>query len=305
MLAHKYEPKHAKFPVMVEPKLDGIRALVVVDPRERTAQAYSRAGNEFTSVRAIENALLTTVLKAGYRRRIMFDGELTCGTFKQTVSAIKRKNEEAAGARLMLFDILEGWPSAYCRTLTPFFGTLKQRRSKLETFYAMALQHGTNYALTLVPQGVAHNDDEVQQHYTAARAQGAEGVIVKDPEAYWSPKRSRAYLKIKERETADLQVVDALEGEGRLQSTLGALVCVLPSSCFCGGICDPSDIRCERGIQNTVNVGSGIPDEERAELWAMHQRGELAGRTVEVSFHERTPDGSLRHPVYESLRIDK
>lgn len=315
MLAHKYDAKHAQFPAIVEPKLDGIRALVIVDPRQLTAQAHSRAGNEFTSVRAIENALLMATVRAGIRRRVLFDGELSCGTFKQTVSAIKKKNVEAKDARLMLFDMLEGWPHENNAEHGESFGTLAQRRVKLEALYVKAqaawptqLQY---FPLDLTETYTARDDEDVQGYYAAFRTQGLEGAIVKDPRANWSPKRSRAYLKLKERDTLDLPIADAIEGLGRLKGTLGALVCSLCTTC--GGSGRYSDLTdehdCEactaQGKASTVCVGSGIPDDERAELWAMHQRGELAGRTVEVSFHERTPDGSLRHPVYEGLRLDK
>lgn len=315
MLAHKYEEKHCPLPALVEPKLDGVRALVIVDPRERTAQTYSRAGNAFTSVRRIENALLVTVLKAGYRTRICFDGELTCGTFKQTVSAIKRQHEEAEGAKLMLFDMLDRWPALNSFPVArdvEHFGTLVTRRTKLRIFYDFVRRHGNEHCLQLTEQHVAGSHAAIAKLYASFRERGYEGAIVKDAHALWSPKRSRAYLKMKERDTVDLYVCDALEGEGRLKGTLGALVCALCATCGGAGayaVDYDEEPNCEDcaalGKPSTVNVGSGIPDAERAELWNMHQRGELVGRVAEVSFHERTPDGSLRHPVYEGLRLDK
>lgn len=49
-----------------------------------------------------------------------------------------------------------------------------------------------------------------------------------------------------------------------------------------------------------VGVGSGLSDEIRA-----LDPEELIGRMCEVSYHEVTPDLSLRHPVFECFRDDK
>ena len=79
----------------------------------------------------------------------------------------------------------------------------------------------------------------------------------------------------------DLEVVDVLEGDGRLKGTLGALVVAYKG--------------------NTVNVGSGYTDEDRAYLWA--HKDELIGRVIAVKFKEETQDKktglySLQFPIY-------
>lgn len=284
MLAHKYMPKHARFPAVIEPKIDGVRAIVVVDPKAGRAQAYSRLGNPFTSVRNIERALLEAARAHGWNSARAFDGELTCGSFRETVSRIKHKDAEAKGAVFTMFDLLP-WP------LVENFGvSLRWRRDLLENF--CNTQAPAN--CPLVQQWAIRHDDDVQRFYLELRERGYEGAIVKDPESRWTGKRSRAYLKLKAKETLDLTIVGAARGEGRLSDTLGYLVCSLDAAAK--GVAR---------LRNTVRVGSGIHDSDRAELWQLHQQGKLVGRVVEVSFHEYTPDGSLRHPVFKGLRIDK
>lgn len=56
-----------------------------------------------------------------------------------------------------------------------------------------------------------------------------------------------------------------------------------------------------------VRVGSGFSDQDRQVLWAiwMTDPEQLKRKMLEVSFHEVTPDGSLRHPRAKRFRPDK
>ena len=96
---------------------------------------------------------------------------------------------------------------------------------------------------------------------------------------------SPRFQLLKDKKTADCEIVGAEEGTKRLEKTLGAIVIKFG--------------------EVLVNVGTGFTDEERHKLWRLHKKGKLAGLTAEVSYHEETPDGSLRHPAFECIRIDK
>jgi DNA ligase-1 len=52
-----------------------------------------------------------------------------------------------------------------------------------------------------------------------------------------------------------------------------------------------------------VRVGSGFSDAERHDLW--FSKHSQIGNIIEVKYHEVTPDGSLRHPVFGGFRYDK
>ena len=124
--------------------------------------------------------------------------------------------------------------------------------------------------------------------YQIARDMGHEGLIVKAIRgdlSKWVPKRSYGWMKIKDKREADCEIIGAEEGTGRLVKTLGAIVIMYKGT--------------------RVNVGTGFKDEERHKLWRLHKKGKLAGLTAQVTYHEETPDGSLRHPAFECIRIDK
>ena len=109
---------------------------------------------------------------------------------------------------------------------------------------------------------------------------GMEGCMINKDKPY-AAKRTTDLIKVKRFSEYDLEVVDVLEGDGRLKGTLGALVVAYKG--------------------NTVNVGSGYTDEDRAYLWA--HKDELIGRVIAVKFKEETQDKktglySLQFPIY-------
>lgn len=97
--------------------------------------------------------------------------------------------------------------------------------------------------------------------------------------------RTTNLIKIKQFHTVDLEIVDMVEGAGRLQDTLGALIV--------------------RYKNNVINVGTGFDDWQRDELW--RARHSLPGRIAEVKYKEessnkRTGLKSLQFPTFVCIR---
>lgn len=282
MLAHKFSAKRIKtWPVAVEPKLDGVRCLFVVRRvyDTITVETLSRAGKPFTSLVAIENSIKLLFVNSGIKYDIVLDGEVRCGdTFKSTVSAVKRKSVQAEGAVFTVFDMIPTFI---------YFGEMdsmpwSQRRAIMITMLGDNLAELTdNVRLSKVKY--ADDETSVMRIYAKYRGQGHEGAIIKTLYSLWSPRRSYAYMKLKAHSTDDLVVVGVVEGEGKYVGMLGK---------FIG--------RRENGVE--VGVGTGITDAQRAAWW---NNPGVIGKTIEVGYHEVTPDGSLRHPVFMHFRIDK
>lgn len=290
MLSHKYNPKKLEglFPVAVEPKLDGIRVIIILKHIEEDGEyyydvsVYSRAGKPFNSLEAIEDMIIDTFSETSWEEDMVFDGEVFCGDFKTTVSQVKRKSEQAVSAVYTIFDMLplaefneEGSKADF-----------EVRRSQLVEFFKAAPE-GQDL-LKLSKAVLVNSNDEILEAYGKAREAGHEGIIVKTIKgetSRWLPKRSFGWMKIKDKQTADCKIIGAEEGTGRLVGTLGAIV-VMHGKVI-------------------VNVGTGFTDAERGRLWGLHTKGKLVNLTAEVTYHEETPDGSLRHPAFEHIRIDK
>jgi ATP-dependent DNA ligase len=111
-----------------------------------------------------------------------------------------------------------------------------------------------------------------------------EGLIWKDINApYKFGKRSSSWVKEKHQaETVDLVATEFVEGEGRLDGTLGK-------------------IGLETADGHSVGAtGSGFSDEQRDEVW--ENQDEYLGATLEVE--AEAFDEALRFPIFQRWRID-
>ncbi len=286
MLSQKFNIKKIKdaWPVAVEPKLDGIRCLIVLKhiDDEYEIVTYSRAGNIFNSIEAIEDVIMDTFAETSWTEDMVFDGEVFCGDFSTTVSQIKRKSEQAKDAVLTIFDIvpLQEWADG--RSALDF----TDRRTMLAQFFDG--KSPIEKRIQMSKAVLAGCIDEINELHTIAVDLGHEGVMVKPLNgeiSHWVAKRSYGWMKLKTRHDIDLPILRAEEGEGRLKKTLGAIIVDF------------------EGVE--VNVGSGFTDEQRAELWRLNNKGQLAGLTAEVNYLCVTADKSLREPTFSTIRIDK
>jgi DNA ligase-1 len=137
----------------------------------------------------------------------------------------------------------------------------------------------------LIPILAVTSDEElIYKYFNSILELGGEGVILKNWEAgYFFGKRNANMMKIKEEVTKDLAVVGMVEGEGKYQGTLGALI-----------------VQSRDGAKHQV---SGMTDYER-DLW-WEDRASIIGKVVEVKAMKELEDGSLREPRYKACRFDK
>lgn len=312
MLAHKYEEKRIKtWPVAVEPKLDGVRVIAVV--HDGTAAFFSRSGKPFPAIEHLGPDLIKLVAAArakyqnpvegyddawrqecwlntggdGPLGSLVFEGEMVSGSFNKTVGDIRRKSEAATDASFKIFDVLpHSWFTGETSDTEQDY---QSRRRMLEEVLDLTPSVSP---LQAVPRYYAYADADVQKAYSDFRNAGFEGAIVKPFEGTYQKKRSYNWLKMKGEETTDTPIIDAFEGTGKYARALGGLV-----------------VNCD-GVH--VRVGGGFTDEQRVSFWeefradrAGREPPSLLGRMIEVEYHEKTPDGSLRHPRFVRFRDDK
>lgn len=136
--------------------------------------------------------------------------------------------------------------------------------------------------VTMVYEG--NDQTQIMKWLDYAVEHGWEGLMLNKDSTY-KCKRTTDLIKIKRFYTMDLPVVEAIEGDGRLKGTLGALAV--------------------KYKDNTVNIGSGFDDETRKKFW--EDRDNLVGRVIEVKYKEISRDKktgleSLQFPIYIGLR---
>ncbi len=273
MLAHKFQPERIKaWPVVAEPKLDGVRVLCTVV--DRSVKFFSRSGKEFTTFEHLKEPILEAATQAGWRsENFVLDGEVVSGSFNKTVSEVRKKDVQATDAEFHAFDLISLNTLSEGESKRPY----TERRALLEGFVNKAVKGGP---IKIVPRYLVSSVSEIDALYESVRARGLEGLIIKTPDANYVTKRSHAWLKIKNEESVDVRIVGYEEGTGKYAGMLGAL------------IVDHAGVR--------VNVGTGFSDSQRESFWADRQL--LIGRLCEVEYHEITPDGSLRHPRFRRFR---
>ena len=83
--------------------------------------------------------------------------------------------------------------------------TIFQRQSQSQ--FAFGGEESFSAAVLRAPVSSAHSADDIENLFTAARARGNEGLMIKDPESRYTPgRRGKSWLKLK-RELATLDVV--------------------------------------------------------------------------------------------------
>ena len=270
---------------LLEPKLDGVRVLTIVDCENRTVTQYSRNGKILENFTHITEGLSKYLDK--FDRSYVLDGEIISTSFQALMKQVHRKdNVKADDAILMLFDIL---PLSEFKAGRSVMG--QRRRSKFLTQFKHIFDSVGK--IDIIPQEEIDLDGYVgelqfKQYNIDAIEQGFEGIMIKDPEAKYECKRSTSWLKQKPFIEVSLEVVEVEEGTGRNVGKLGALVLE--------GVDDNKAIR--------VNCGSGFSDTDRDSFWT--GRDTLLGQVVEVRADAITQnqDGSysLRFPRFLRFR---
>lgn len=289
MLAHDGANHESKIcgKKLLEPKLDGVRVLTVIDAQARTVIQYTRNGKVLENFSHITDSLLKNIDL--FDRSWVLDGEMVSSSFQALMKQVHRKEDVQAGdARLMLFDVL---PLSEFQKGKSALGQ-KRRSSLLRSMKSVFDKIGS---IDIISQEEVDLDSYVgelqfKEFNKTAIEQGFEGIMIKDPDAVYECKRSASWLKQKPFIEVSLAVVGIEEGTGKNEGRLGALICE--------GEDDGKQIR--------VNVGSGFTDDQRTEFW--RDQKDLVGQIVEIRADAatRSQDSedtySLRFPRFLRFR---
>jgi DNA ligase-1 len=260
MLAHdgaNHEKKVAG-KKLLEPKLDGVRALLIIDAGTKTATIYSRNGKILENFGHITSAVESNIEL--FERSIVIDGEVVSESFQALMKQVHRKSDADAGdARLMAFDIL---PLSEFQKGKSVMGQ-KRRSALLRTMKPVLDKVG---GIDIIPQlevdlDTAVGEMQFKQYNKDAIDAGFEGIMIKDIDAPYVCKRHVAWLKQKPFIEVSLTIVGIEPGTGKNEGKMGAAICE--------GEEDGKFIR--------VNVGSGWTDDQRAEI-----NDEVIGQVLEV-----------------------
>lgn len=254
-------PAHkVKWPCIVTEKLDGVRRVLIKE--NGICRLYSRSGHEDTGlVEIMEDA------KHLPDNRV-YDGELLAiGKYVDAVAQRQATNSLAAlkgSKRGLTFNVFDMLPleefyngisddSAHVRKML-LGATLMDESIQLlgiDEWPMYIASYGIHKNLEFIKPvpilGFAKDMAAVEPIVEQIWLRGGEGVMLNTAESFYEVKRSRQLLKVKKTESHKLQVVGMIEGTGKFEDMLGALVVDYKG--------------------NKLGVGSGFTDMQREVIW--------------------------------------
>ena len=191
MLAHNYDlrKKGIKFPCHVQPKLDGVRLIAIVDP-ETGVKFLSRTGKEVKGLEHIKKDLL------GIKTKVILDGEayIHDTPFEEICSAFK---SDLNSLEYHVFDIIDVEKS------------FTERQKILDTVIR-SLRHTKN-----VITQICELPKDVDDKHGSFLELGYEGIMIRNSESMYAvDKRSVDLQKFKLFKDAEYKVVNIIEAFG-------------------------------------------------------------------------------------------
>lgn len=282
-----------KFPCIVAPKLDGVRAVLrraqpgdtwagkkdgIKDkPFEDDGQLHFFSRNnkvwDDNVVRHLLAPLREVVPSDG---SVILDGEFyrhgwPCRRINGAVAVARSEpNEDTAEVEYHVFDSVG--PRGYLARM------------------ANAAQYTDQLVnVHLVSYVTAQTHEDISTWAARFEGQGYEGAMVRNIGVPYEHKRTFNLLKLKKFHDAEFECTGVIEGRdaehsigGRLEGTLGALELVTPSG-------------------NSFKCGSGFDDATRHEIWA--DPSKVIGKLITVKFFEQDDEtGVPRFPIFQTVR---
>lgn len=176
MLAQSVKWDKVKYPALVQPKLDGVRCLMVIG--EESVVFLSRNGKIYTTINHIGEEVLGTF------KNIVLDGEIYSDelTFQEIVTATKKQTENSLKLRFRVYDIVND--------------KVQQERwndvvSIVDAIGSPVLWPVTTFTLNSKEEVMDYHNQWVQEGYEGAMIRHLDG-------KYGQGQRSSALLKVKE-----------------------------------------------------------------------------------------------------------
>lgn len=286
---------HAKvqWPCIVTEKLDGVRRILIKE--NGVSRFYSRSGHEDTG-------LVEILEEAKYLpNNFVYDGELLAkGTFKDSIALRQATNSIAnlkgnkTGLTFNVFDMLPLRDFYAGKCMIP----AKERKIRLAATFkddslqvidedwvrrqlAFGIEQDLKHIAPVPILGMVNSLADATPIVEAIWARGGEGIMLNTAEGPYEVKRTKNLLKVKHTEEHVLTVVDLIEGTGKYEDSLGAIVVDYKGS--------------------FVGVGSGFTDEQRRFIWDNPEL--FIGRKVEVETFGESMNAqgsiSLNCPIFK------
>lgn len=272
--------------ITVTLKLDGYRYKVI---------KHNGSINIYTSSGKLDNNLIDIIEEAKLLPDGVYDGEMIAsGTFKDSTARFNATTKILGtdgiktGIDFVCFD--------YVKNVEAFlnFEEIELQRYKRLNMLETMLKTRNLKHIQLVPvymnnkKATQETIDEIYSIYESKIGEGEEGLIIDLSDSSYVRAKGTTMFKLKPEVTGDFKVIGLTEGEGKDKGRLGAFIIEYKN--------------------NTVNVGSGLTDEIREQVWSNQEF--YLNKLIEVTYFGETQDEktqlySLRLPRFKRFRHDK
>ncbi len=268
-----------KYPVRVEPKLDGLRCIAI--KHDGIVSMFTRNGSPLETLPRVKAAL-----EAADFDDFVLDGEAMGSDWNESASVLMSHKSQKDDSNIVynVFDAM-----AYSDWVAQAEGEPLSDRIGLVT--ALLSLVDLEAPIRQVPGETVTSEKELFEFYSSTMGQGYEGIMLKDLSMPYVFKRSDAILKMKPVVTYEGVIVGHYEGRRgtKREGQWGGFDVVLPN-----------------GI--VTRLGGGFNDKFRAEV-ALEGPDAFIGRIVEMEGQPDpltkdglTVDGKIRFPVFMRMR---
>lgn len=266
-----------KYPVRVEPKLDGLRCIAV--KRGGVVTMFTRNGTQLETLPTIKAAL-----EAASWDDFVLDGEAMGADWNESASVVMshKTNKDDSGIVYNVFDAMtfDEWRDQVSES------PLTER---VELVSELVVAVNSTHVVAVDGETVT-SESGLMAAYSRAIQKGYEGVMVKSPNAPYVFKRSKSVLKLKPVATYEGVVVGHYEGKrgSKREGLWGGFDVVMPNGVVTrvgGGFTDK--LKAEIGIDPDSWIGAIV---------------EMEGQPDPQTKDGLTEDGKVRFPVFVRRR---
>lgn len=271
--------KHPAPPLFAQPKLDGVRMIVVKNNDGRLTMT-TRQGKDIYFMDHIRECV-SEILPTG----CVLDGELFCSTKSfEEITGIVRKSvvehtnsDDIRAIEYHVFDM-------FCIGMEniPFKIRVKYMESLTKSLEIMYSKRTDICPIKVVPTYEVNTEEEIESIHSRMNEEGHEGTIFRVPDGIYAPRsRSKDLLKRKDFETEEYKIVDFTEADGR---DIGTVIWIVEVS--------PGGARFNVRPRGTL---------ENRRFWFTNGPSYI-GKMLSVRFQNLSEAGIPRFPVGLSIR---
>ena len=270
-----------KFPAYAQIKMDGVRCHLHWDGNE--AIAMTRNGKIIDHKGKLDESA-RAMMKEGET----WDGELVCVNDSGAImnrqlsngiinKGIKRTISEEEAEKIIFI----AWDIVDTTSTIPYEKRIRELEKRFDEKKDQAKK------FKIIENFLVSDLEQAEEYFKKALERGEEGIILKNINSVWVPKRSKDLCKFKAEKEADLIIIGWEKGTGKNVNRLGNIIAAT------------SDNKLK------VSIGSGFSDSQRDE----YAIDEIIGKVVTVKYNSKIQnengEWSLFLPRFVEFRFDK